>query len=658
MVDEVLYCEAQISSLTQQNATLQQALADSTKAHGSVIEAFSHYQSLVKVLIPPQQHPSNERIQLQKATRDISTSLESLRNFQQLLQRSLINDNIQLPEPKYVAPKLAYCRLPSSQLDLTIANAASAEFELEEKEEEWSKERAKLTQTIRKLENQLDAAKKEQMWPFGDDQLSHSDSFGMSSNSRLARMTVSGKASEAREVELEKLKEEMEDLRRSHKKEKERMMRQAEAEIRDACLQVHSLQQLLRKTQDYAGDDLLGTETTSPQPSRAAEHSRNRRAASMPVELNKERMQSLSRRQSLPIEAEKKGLDEEVASSYVLNHAEELGYDADKAHRDRELFSKEQRASQVRHQALLEDLSHVLEERDRALAETCAHRKTAALAEKAAKDWKNKLHNALGRLRKADEGAQRLKEEKAKLEAETDGYVRTKVNLEQDIEVLKKRLQSVELERDAAIKEQHHALARIDKAAEERRAVVQEKFEAEAKTDAAERRLQAAVDAVKRCEEEKLAVENELIATKTELAQAKVRLEERRSTQEQAQRQLAIEKDDRQSALQELETVQRQLNALKKEMKSVLRVRDIALEQRDLAVNELRHIQGYKPRSGTSGRSVSVPSRATDIPRTEIFLDDLRERESGEKPERQKGECPDSGQERLKFEAQRLSFER
>ena len=646
----MLYCESQISNLSSQKSTLQQALADSTKAHGSVIEAFNQFHSLVKVVLPTDLQPSNERIQLKKAMNDIDTTLECLRSFQQVLQRSLINENLQLPEPKYIPPKLTYCRLPSSQLDLS----SSGTVELEEKEEEWSKERARLKQEVKKLKNELEAVKKEQMWPFGDDVRSHSDSFGMSSNSKLVKRSPS-RAQERLEQgsQVQKLKEEVEALKQEHKREKERLMSQAEAEIRDSCRKVHALQQQLRKMQDVTQSDSLVEATRHVEPEK---YRRTDRATSMPAGMSREsKYVGLSLRSTDNGRVDEVIENEKQSFSGLKQHDDAFDSDVEKANRDRELFSKEQRASQVRHQALLEDLSAVLEERDKALAETCAQRRVAAIAEKTVKDLKNELEAAISKVKKADAKAQNLKEEKAKLNVEIDQYVRAQVNLEQDVEVLQKRLQSVELERDAAIKEQHHALARVDRAAEERRAVFQERFEANAKTEEAERRLHSARDAIKRCEAEKTSLEKELVELQTELAQARATIEERRGEQDQSLRRLALEKEDRQCALQELETAQRQLNALKKEMKSVLRVRDIALEQRDLAVNELRRLQKESPRRLSQGNATGFSISMREVPRTEIFLDKIENDDEAVKREQEQKDMKDTA---AQLRAQTRNLER
>jgi chromosome segregation ATPase len=254
-----------------------------------------------------------------------------------------------------------------------------------------------------------------------------------------------------------------------------------------------------------------------------------------------------------------------------------------------------------------------MEERDQAYAARDEARKQKADEERAANDARQQAQEALAMnavLADRLAGAERARDATV---AAKQSEERLRAQAEADIEVFRQQAHTLQVERDAALRENESVLERLDQALGARRLAVAAKAEA----------LKQAEEATKRCEQAEQKAKAE--TRRADEMEAKVReaIDELNKMQDRAgdlsgelreAHEAAQEyKELKDEAERECEAARRQVRGLNEEMLSVLKARDLALQQRDEAFARQKPPQLLEDAGGGSNRSLA-PARRSPVP--------------------------------------------
>jgi hypothetical protein len=255
----------------------------------------------------------------------------------------------------------------------------------------------------------------------------------------------------------------------------------------------------------------------------------------------------------------------------------------ERAQRNAEGAIREQRASERRFEALAEEMRQVMEERDQAYAARDEARKQKADEERHGQEARRQADEAIAMnaaLAERLQGAERAREAAV---AQRQSEERLRSQAEADIEVFRQQAHTLQVERDAALRENESVLERLDQAIGARRLAVAARAEA----------VKQAEEAAKKCEMADAKLKAETKRADEMEGKAREAIEEAEKIQQRLAQQTgelrdaheAVQeyKDLKEEAERECEAARRQVRGLNEEMLSVLKARDLALQQRDEA---------------------------------------------------------------------------
>ncbi|CAK9106500.1 Uncharacterized protein SCF082_LOCUS49604, partial [Durusdinium trenchii] len=437
--------------------------------------------------------------------------------------------------------------------------------------------------------------------------------------------------------EIARLKRMIQDSDRQHEDQRKALMRETERELRDAESQIAELTRQLKRAR-AAPTNPTAAASPSSSPSRAAakfrvrrmqihesgdvelegagelvphgmlqaaESAASRRVSELEGQLARERLENdkLRRERTAAVreKSEALGRFEDLELEHGIGQQEfetersqraALREELEKAQRDKEATSRELRASERRHQALMQDLKEVMEERDRAFGSTESANRQYLEAVQALEMVRTEVEGLTSERDQAVREQERLLKEKQHVQRNLDAERRNRESLGQDIAILQQQKQTIQMERDAALQEQLNALKRLDDASADRKAALMARDKALAeKKDMDDEMAQLRV-ADHRHQLKARELQGRIDALDQQLAEATTKLKAAEQAAAQAGADLAELKEAKVDAEQEMEVAQRQCRAIGEELKSVLRVRDIALQQRDAALQRLREGEG------------------------------------------------------------------
>jgi len=545
VVDEVLFLEGQLSARQREVAFLRQSLADSTAAHASAIRA------------------------LQEGLSDgpeAAAALEDLGNFQQKLQRLLVEANLQLPKPNFM-PVARAKRISNSNGSFHSLNSVNSSGSWRNDAQE-----RKNKPMVREFGKQLSEAK---IWTLKDDGGSEQDSFGMSSNTQPAS-------------EVSRLKQLLRDQEQQHERQRKALLKQAETELRDAEAEIQRLKKKERNGLPSPRSD-----------SRSLTVRDDFRMTQLEEELAKQKRENERLRREVKAASRDKGEAMNAFEELELEHT--LGQEAfeteksqrkrlreelDKAHRDREISLREVRAAERRHSALVDEMKQVMEERDAANSKTDEANRKFLSGLQELETLRTDLDEAMQERDAAESGRERAEKELNVVRRSLEAEKQKMSEIQQDLIIAEQQSETVAMERDAAVREQQNSMERLDRALSDRRQAFAARDEAlqsssSLENEAARLRVQEHKDQkiIKQLQDELNRGNERLEKSLQRISEAERKEREARSAAEEAD-------EAKMSAEQEMEVSQRQANALREELKSVLRVRDIALRQRDVAIQE------------------------------------------------------------------------
>lgn len=258
----------------------------------------------------------------------------------------------------------------------------------------------------------------------------------------------------------------------------------------------------------------------------------------------------------------------------------------EKAQRDREVTMREIRAAERRHSALIDEMKQVMEERDRAVANTDDANRKYLQGLNDLERARTDLQSAENARRNAEEDKRRAEKELSAQNRNLEAARRKVASSNQDMAILEQQKDALVMERDAAIREQENAMKRLDQALGDRKNALQSRDKALQDSSALENenaRLKMRQHRDAQAVED---LQNKVDEMEKQVADATNRLEKARKAETDAKTAAERADEARINAEQEMEVAERQANALREELKSVLRVRDIALQQRDAALRD------------------------------------------------------------------------
>ena len=286
--------------------------------------------------------------------------------------------------------------------------------------------------------------------------------------------------------------------------------------------------------------------------------------------LTRSLKENLSKEEFKSLEEQKKLLREEM----------------EKLKRNAESALREQRASEKRFQAMTEELKQLMEERDTAIMLKDEARKEKALQEELLMTCKKEIDEVKSINNQLTERLLNTERIRDHALSQKQSEERLRLQCQADVEVIRQQVHTLQVERDAALRENETILERLDQALGARRLAIAAKGEAiqqaeefQRKCEQAEIRLkgeskraeeldQKLRDSQELCEK----LRNQLEAQQNQLLQADLAVQEYREYKEEAER--------------ECEAARRQVRGLNDEMLSVLKARDLALQQRDDALTK------------------------------------------------------------------------
>jgi len=592
LVEEVMYFESEASTEREKATILAQALVDNSAAHGTTMKAFTNLiSSFKKVCVP------NDEIESSDSKLDYA--LENLRIFQLNLQKKMSSAGITLPAgAHFKTASLLSQNKPNTSLN--AVNEELALLRIEKKQMSSSIET--LERRNRQLELELSQAVGKSAWTFKDDHLSSNGVFGMSSNSvKTGSNDVSGLR-----LEVERLNKIVESQRHSHERERDALIHQAEIELNDAETTIDRLRGDSLSLQDHLpsprlkvnslkihrnGDvDLIGAVSSFDSRQRlseletsvARERLERHRLESELETAVKDKQKVLDRLRALQLE---QGINHEESQTDKMERTA-LRNELEKVQRDREVLAREYRAAEKRHEGLMLEMRQVMEDRDKALAAAEESRREYLNGLTDAEKSKNLLlsecaakEQILSELRDATDMV-------SQLESQVESLKRAKSRQSQDVMILQQQRETIIMERDAAIKEQQHAMQRVDSMQSDRKRAMETRDEAVQQVSGLQTQLTQVQIGDNRMVHKVRDLESCLddLNNKLESNSNKLHLAQESAATAMIQLETALEA--KLSAEQDREVSQRQCKALTDELKSVLRVRDIALAQRDAAMSQ------------------------------------------------------------------------
>ncbi|GBG27056.1 Hypothetical Protein FCC1311_032792 [Hondaea fermentalgiana] len=258
----------------------------------------------------------------------------------------------------------------------------------------------------------------------------------------------------------------------------------------------------------------------------------------------------------------------------------------EKAQRDREVTMREIRAAERRHSALIDEMKQVMEERDRAVANTDDANRKYLQGLHDLERAKTDLQSAETARRNAEDDKKRLEKDVQNHSRNLEAARRKLASSQQDVAILEQQKDTLAMERDAALREQENAMKRLDQALGDRKNALQARdkaFQGSSSLENENARLKMRQHRDAQLVEELKAKVDDL---ENEMTKAAENLEKARRDETEARTAAERADEARINAEQEMEVAERQANALREELKSVLRVRDIALQQRDAALRD------------------------------------------------------------------------
>jgi len=291
--------------------------------------------------------------------------------------------------------------------------------------------------------------------------------------------------------------------------------------------------------------------------------------------------------------------------------------------RNNEAAVREQRAGEKRYEALLDELHQVMAERDEALQGRDEAKRARAEEERACQHHKLQADDARAARDAAVERAVVAERARDLATTQKDAEERQRMAAQADLTMVRSQLETLIVERDAALRENERMSSRLDEALTERRAAVQARAEAMAVADLAaktaeEAEHKARSEARRALDAEARRVEAEARADDALSQTAELGMSLRRAAQE-----LEEAKEVRLEAERDLEAAQRQVRALNEEMKSVLKARDAALAQREEAF-----LREERARGEATGAGLATADRLQREERLQRDLEQARANEA------------------------------